>query len=89
MSNITAEYIDAKVKEWEAKPLMESRFVRVYHLKDGSKVALTGGLYASREEAHKHLWFAHFGDQQGEEGIENIEYATIEERFFPTPYWKG
>lgn len=86
---IDAEYVAAFAAEQSNKPLMEACFIRVYHMKDGTKIEMDSSPYLTYEEAHAKLWHFHPTHEQGVDDMANVDYVTIEKRFSPTPYWKG
>lgn len=87
--HIDEEYILSFSGEQDKKPLMGACFIRVYHMKDGSKVEMICSPYSTYQEAHEKLWHFHPSQEQGADNMANVDYITIEKRFSPTPYWKG
>lgn len=63
---------------------MDAYFVRVYTLRDGSKVTAPG-MYALYEQAEADLGL--FCPEAGVVDLSEVSYVTIEKRFSPTPIW--
>ncbi|MEC0139737.1 hypothetical protein P4H94_23065 [Paenibacillus macerans] len=84
---IDAAFIDAKAKEWDAKPEMPHRFYRVYHMRNGETIRMSGSPHLTYEEAAKKLWYFHPSDEQSEEDLMRlVDYVTIEKVFLPYGY---
>lgn len=64
---------------------MDEYFVRVYTMKDGSKVE-PQAIYATYQQAVSALpTFNPSGE--GVDAMQNVSYVQVEKRFAPTPIW--
>lgn len=84
---ISNEYAIKFSEAAKKKPLMQSYFIRIYHMKDGSKIEMSNSRFQTRELAHQGLWGFHPTHEEGADDMANVAYITIEERYTPTPFW--
>jgi len=85
MKAIDGVYVEEMTKTYLSKQPMESCYIRVYHLMDGSKIEMKSSPHRTFDEAQEHLWFFHPSDNQGADDMKRVDYVTIEQRFSPTP----
>ncbi len=64
---------------------MDAYFVRVYTLKDGSKIE-PDAVYAQYEQAEAALDLFNPGGE-GHDDMADVSYVQIEKRYSPRPFW--